>query len=243
VGIISQAWSNYRLAKLRQRELQAGFRELGVANPEHLDTKFTTDWIKEAMATDAPTVVSKYAPIVRFTMSIEGRVVTRQFNKRLADLALAKMPASGVIQFSSLFGSYKLNMPISGADDIVEFSAEEYDEIGGRSFKDEVDYNAPVVEFCDQRWLVKLQTIDGQISKTMLRSCFEDEKQATAAALKVLYICKDRLGEISEQETGLFIWDAPDGNLVLSTAPTSNGFEIMVTASASYSSIGAQPLD
>ena len=52
----------------------------------HLDTKFHEHLMKEAMETDTATVVAKYMPLVQSIMIFEGRVVTPEFNRKLASL-------------------------------------------------------------------------------------------------------------------------------------------------------------
>jgi hypothetical protein len=73
----------YRLAKMRQRELAEGFAALGVINPQHIDAGLTEPWLKEAMVTDAETVVRKYAPLIQHLILSDGPVVTRRFNQHL----------------------------------------------------------------------------------------------------------------------------------------------------------------
>ena len=85
MGMFKNAWATYRLAASRQRELTEAFAGIGV-NFMHLDTKFTTHLVKEAIETDTATVAAKYSPLLQHIMIDEGHVVTPEFNRRLASM-------------------------------------------------------------------------------------------------------------------------------------------------------------
>ncbi len=45
-------------------------------------------------------------------------------------------------------------------------------------------------------------------------------------AMKALRFCTEQLGKPAKQQTGLFIWDTTDGNVILQTAETSEGLAV-----------------
>src|SRR5262249_30747485 len=114
---------------------------------------------------------------------------------------------------------YKLDAPISELDGLVEFTANEYAEVGGRVFEGERNFNAGDVEFRGQRWAVKLQAVEGRICKITLDAVFNSTHDANPIALAMLGYCKEKLGKPTEQRTGQFIWDTVDGNVILLTTP------------------------
>lgn len=79
---IKEAWTIFRLATKRQRELTSEFAKIGV-NFMHLDTKFNEHLVKEAIATDTASVVAKYTPLLQSMIMGEGPIVSPQFNHRL----------------------------------------------------------------------------------------------------------------------------------------------------------------
>lgn len=87
---IFQAVAIYRLAKLRQRELEQCFTDMGVVYADCLDTKFMKGWVQEAMETDAASVAERYRFIVTDTLMRCGPKVTPRFNGTLAELNEAK---------------------------------------------------------------------------------------------------------------------------------------------------------
>jgi hypothetical protein len=95
MGIFQNAWSRYKLAKERLQELEKGFAGIGLVDPEILDTKFTKAWVREAIETDAATVIAKFSPVIRQAMSIAGRRVNYKFNQtviRLLDARRSENP-------------------------------------------------------------------------------------------------------------------------------------------------------
>jgi hypothetical protein len=64
MGMFKEAWARYRLGKHRQRQLSDAFAGVGI-DYMSLDTTFHERLLKEAMDTDAATVVTKYTPLLR----------------------------------------------------------------------------------------------------------------------------------------------------------------------------------
>jgi hypothetical protein len=127
---------------------------------------------------------------------------------------------------------YRIDVPVNGFGGLVEFTAKEYDAVGGRAFEGERNYNTPDVEFRGRRWGVKLQTVYGRISKIVLHAAFGNMHEANPVAMDMLDYCNEKLGKTAEQQTGIFIWDTTDGNVNLVTGETVGGFEIILSLSA-----------
>jgi hypothetical protein len=122
-------------------------------------------------------------------------------------------------------------MPIKGIKELKEISASEYD-IFQKKFEDEKIYKAPNINFLGLTWDMMLGVVKGKIYKISPGYTTKDKNQADEAAMKALTYCKSKLGEPSEQQTGLFlslfIWDTKDGNVILQTAATSEGFAVFL---------------
>jgi hypothetical protein len=111
---------------------------------------------------------------------------------------------------------YMLDAPVSGLDGLVEFTAKEYQTMGGRMFEGERSYNARQIDFCGQRWEVQLQTVEGQISKIALHAEFRTGHEGKSFAMRMLDYCTERLGQPSTPyHPAQFVWDSTDGNVIL----------------------------
>lgn len=130
-------------------------------------------------------------------------------------------------------GIYKLNGSIKDVNGLIEFSPVEYRTMG-RQFGDEKNYNAPPVLFLGRSWKVLLQTVHSQICKIALHIEPESTSNANAIAMQTFQYCTELLGKPTKQITGLFVWDATDGNAVLQIAETAEGHTIgfFLTSSA-----------
>jgi hypothetical protein len=128
---------------------------------------------------------------------------------------------------SFAIGPYKLDMPIKGIKGLKEISASEYD-IFKKKFEDEKIYKAPSINFLGLTWDMMLGVVKGKIYKISPGYTTKDKNQADEAAVKALTYCKSYLGEPSEQQAGLFIWETKDGNVILQTAATSEGFAVFL---------------
>ncbi len=111
-------------------------------------------------------------------------------------------------------GKYKLDMPIDGLSGLTEFSQVEY-TIYGRNFEGEKNYNAPGVEFVKRPWKVALGTVSGKVYKIAFYFESDSKNTVTDVSTDVVQFCQQRLGEPSEQQETVLIWDTPDGNVVL----------------------------
>ena len=109
---------------------------------------------------------------------------------------------------------YRLDLKVEGLPGLTEFSETEY-AIYGRNFEGEKNYNAPGVDFVNHNWKVALGTVWGEVYKVAYY--FESESKSTVVEVSedVLRYCQEHLGAPSEQQEAVFIWDTPDGNVVL----------------------------
>jgi hypothetical protein len=110
---------------------------------------------------------------------------------------------------------------------LIEFSPAKY-AIMIRRFKGEKNYDAPPVNFLGHSWQLMLQTVHGQICKLAVSILLSDKREANPIAVEALQYCEKRLGSPTEQATGLFIWDTKDGNVVLQTEESADGFVIAI---------------
>src|SRR5262249_10296517 len=108
---------------------------------------------------------------------------------------------------------------------LVEFSPSEYSTMGS-FFQGEQNFNAPPVNFLGRQWKVMLQTVNGQICKIAPYLLLTDKQEANVIAMETLNYCFGKLGKPAEQQTGLFIWDTTDGNVVLQTGEIADGLAI-----------------
>jgi hypothetical protein len=118
---------------------------------------------------------------------------------------------------------YRLDEPVGERAGLIEFSPAEYAEVG-RQFRGEKDYNGPPVPFLGRSWMVKLQTVQGQICKIALYRADESMAVATPIARHALEYCTKHLGEPATARQGQWVWDAADGNVILMTGESADGF-------------------
>jgi hypothetical protein len=71
-----------------------------------------------------------------------------------------------------------------------------------------------------------LQTINGQICKIVLNLTLPTQQLANPVAIKTLNYYLENLGNPSKQQTGLFIWDTTDGNVLMKTGEFVDGSNI-----------------
>ncbi len=126
---------------------------------------------------------------------------------------------------SFAIGPYKLDTSIIGLKGLVELSPREYG-IFPKTFRGEKIYNGPNVTFLGYSWKVMLGVVERKIYKINPYLEIHEKKQANEIATKTLMYCKSKLGEPAQQQTGFFIWDTNDGNVVLQTAETSEGLAL-----------------
>jgi hypothetical protein len=121
-------------------------------------------------------------------------------------------------------GPYKLNGSINGLSGLVKFSVAAHHAIG-RQFAEEIIYNAPPEKFLGRAWNVVLQTIDGQVCKFALYQLVPTSSEANQLVTETRqFFTEQQWGCPSKQKTGTFFWDAPDGNVVLQTGESGQGF-------------------
>jgi|GEM_PF-903018 hypothetical protein len=163
------------------------------------------------------------------TMAREAGVVVEYINKAYPSASsgvdVSNSQTSVLNTFE--FGKFKLDEKLDDLTGFVEFSSEKY-AIMIRRFKGEKNYDAPPVDFLGRPWQLMLSTVHGQICKIAVNISLSNERDATPIATESLQYCKERLGSPSEQETGRFIWDTKDGNVVLHTAEGAEGFLIAI---------------
>jgi hypothetical protein len=111
-------------------------------------------------------------------------------------------------------GKYKLDMPIDGLTGLTKFSQAEYAAFV-RRFEGEANYHAPAVDFVNRRWKVDIGTVGGKVYKIALY--FESDSKDTVIDIStdVGQLCQQRLGPPSKPQETVFVWDTPDGNVVM----------------------------
>jgi len=129
-------------------------------------------------------------------------------------------------------GSYRLGMRINNPRELVEFTPAEY-AVFGRDFRGEVGYHAPPVRFLDMTWKLMLGTVNGEVYKLAPYLELQSKGEANKAAWTALCHCRAELGEPSQQQTGLFVWDTTDGNVILQTGECADGFAVNIFATSS----------
>jgi hypothetical protein len=122
---------------------------------------------------------------------------------------------------------YKLDAPVAGFPGLKEFSPTEYTVLGS-PFEGETDYNAPPVVFLGRHWQLQLGTVHGKIYKIAPYLLLKNKQDANEAAMETLRYCTTELGKPAEQRSGFFVWDASDGNVVLQTAESADGFSVSI---------------
>ena len=121
-------------------------------------------------------------------------------------------------------GTYKLGDHVDPAG-LSEFSEVEY-QVMGRQFKNERNFHAPQVTFLGSPWNLMLGTVDGNIYKIAPYLEFQTKQEANPVAMEALQYCTVQLGKPSVQNTGMFIWDTTDGNVILQTGETGEGLAL-----------------
>lgn len=122
-------------------------------------------------------------------------------------------------------GIYRLSDQIDTIEGLVELSEAEY-QVMTRNFDGEHIYKAPTVMFIGRPWNMMLGAVHGRIYKLAPYLEMGDKQEANRLAFDALSYCRSQLGKPSQQETGLFIWDTIDGNVILQTADAADGFAI-----------------
>jgi hypothetical protein len=130
-------------------------------------------------------------------------------------------------------------MPIDGLSGLTEFSQAQYTTFG-RRFEGEKNFNAPSLEFLKHRWKVAIGTVGDRVYKIALS--FETDSMDTVMDLSsdILAYCQLQLGCTSEQQETIFVWDAPDGNVVLQFERVGSTY--MIDLFETSSSINRSPL-
>jgi hypothetical protein len=128
-------------------------------------------------------------------------------------------------------GPYSLNESIDPIKDQLRPFSGGYIQ---RSFAGESIYEAPPINAIGTLWEVVIGTVNERIYKIALFHLARSKADANPIATGVLSYCEKELGKPSEQKTGLFVWDAADGNVILQTAETGEGcgINLFLTSSA-----------
>lgn len=67
---------------------------------------------------------------------------------------------------------------------------------------------------------MKLQSVNGQVTNVVPYLVFTNKEEANQTAMQTLQYCTEQLGQPAAQRTGLFVWDAASGNVILQTNET-----------------------
>jgi len=134
-------------------------------------------------------------------------------------------PSTNTIATSFQIGEYRLDAPAPPLVGLVEFSLAEYAALGGRFFKGETVYHARPELYLGRTWDVMLQSVDGRITKIGLVAVHTDKQEANRTMALASNYCIGKLGHPAGQKSGLSVWDAADGNVVLQgTSKTLGGW-------------------
>jgi hypothetical protein len=136
-------------------------------------------------------------------------------------------------RFCFSIGKYLLNTELDTTDSVTELSESEY-AVFAKKLKGEKIYHAPSVEFLNFDWQLMLGVVKGRIYKIVPFIETGDKQYANVVAMATLQYCMGLYGKPSKQETGLFIWDVVDGNVVLQTADAVDGFTINLFETSSH---------
>lgn len=128
-------------------------------------------------------------------------------------------------------GQYTLDSSVSTFSGLREFSADEYSAMG-RTFEDEKNFNAPPEMFLGRHWNVMLGTVGDKVYKIAVYLELHSKPEANPIAMQTLIYCTEQLGKPAKEQTGLFIWDTTDGNVILQTAETAEGLAINLFATS-----------
>lgn len=129
---------------------------------------------------------------------------------------------------SFAIGPYNLDISIVGLEGLVEITPAEY-KVLPKTFKGEKIFKAPDLSFLGFSWNMVLGVVEGKIYKISPSLMLQGKSQADEAAMKVLVYCKSKLGEPAQQQTGSFMWQTSDGNVILENpfeTPFGFGFAI-----------------
>jgi hypothetical protein len=118
-------------------------------------------------------------------------------------------------------------MPIDNIKGLVELSSQEYG-IYKKLFANEKIFKAPSVSFLGFTWDLMVGVVDGRIYKINPGIQTNSKDRANEVAIRTLDYCRSMLGSPKEQKTGFFVWDTRDGNIILQTAETKDGFGIFL---------------
>ena len=80
--------------------------------------------------------------------------------------------------------------------------------------------------FLGRSWQLQLGTVHGKIYKIAPYLLLKDKQDANAAAMESLRYCTAELGKPAEERSGFFVWDASEGNVILQTAESADGFSV-----------------
>jgi hypothetical protein len=130
-----------------------------------------------------------------------------------------------LVHFPFPIGKYTLDSPVSTFSGLHEFSFDEYSTMG-RTFEDGKNFNAPPEMFLDRHWKVMLGTVGGKVYKIAAYLEFHSKTEANPVAMQALNYCTEQLGKPTEEQTGLFVWDTTNGNVILQTGETAEGLAI-----------------
>jgi hypothetical protein len=128
---------------------------------------------------------------------------------------------------------YALNMTLRCAPFIRELSRVEYQALGAIHFVGGKIYHAPDVQFVGRWWTVTLGACNGKLYKIALCLVVDDKAEAIDAVLAALAFCSEQLGRPAEQQTGSWIWDTADGNVVLQTVAGLDKFAVNLVLTGS----------
>lgn len=136
-------------------------------------------------------------------------------NRNLAVSSLSQVMESAMASSAALpIGNYRLDRSTAGLTGLTEFTAAEYLAFG-RNFDGEKNFHAPGVDLLNRQWKVALGTVYGKVYKIALY--FESESKTTAIDVSrdLMRFCGQHLGKPSEQNKTLYVWEKPDGNVVV----------------------------
>jgi len=129
-------------------------------------------------------------------------------------------------------GQYSLRDRVDKCGPLVEFSRTEYEAMG-RQFRNEKNFNAAPTIFLDRPWMIQIQTVNGEITKIAPHILMANEEDATQIAADALDYCTRQFGSPVRLNTGLFSWKASDGNGILQTNNTSDGWLVSLFLTSS----------
>lgn len=146
----------------------------------------------------------------RFAVLLGAVVLTSSALRCSAQDRKSVMTRSASLPIST----YRLDMSIDGLKDLAEFSDAEY-LIYGRNFDGEKNFHAPGIDLVNRHWKLALGTVWGKVYKIALD--FESESKNTVidVSTDLMKYCQQKLGKPSEQQETVYVWDAPDGNVVM----------------------------